>query len=775
MDAVAHILAPDETSQLSGFRAGASLRPRPGLKIVAEADRRIGPYRLEGILGQGGMGAVHAAYDERLDRRVALKRVLAGEDDPERRKRLRREARTAAQLAHPAVVQIFDLVEAEDGDWIVMELVEGRTLARLLETGPVSVELALAYGRQIAEGLAAAHELGIVHRDLKTENVLVLPDDRVKILDFGLAKRLVSGSQADDSLSVAGQVKGTGRAMSPEQARGLPVGPRSDLFSLGVLLYETLTGIRPFSGESFYDSLARIATHQPRPVAEIDPEVPRELSALVDRLLTKAPELRPGSARQVAAELARLADERRLRTREEGGAVAARAPDTVTRLDLPAALPRPGRETSRSFLSPTSGIAALVLALMLAGAAVVVLPRLLPGPGEAVPPDPLASHEEAMRAVRRIDRPENIDRAVEIFQRRLAREPDSAAAHAGLARAYWEKARTASAGGDPMFLEQAEGVAREAVRLDPYLADARVSLGLVHLARKRPEEARQELDRALELEPGNADAHYGLGEVADSLDRPAEAEGHYSRALTLAPATLYSDALGSLYYAQGRYEDAEERFLTSLEIAPDDVHALRNLGALYYARGRVDEAAAMFQKALTIQPNASLYSNLGTILFSRGLYPRAAEAFERALAMDGASHKPVYWINLADAYRQMPGREEEAEKSYRQAIRLLDERIEAAPDDVRLLSRRALVRARAGDRQDAAADLARLRELEAGHNVYSLFRQAVAEELTGERNRALATLEEALRAGLDPAEVRREPDLLELRAEPRFHHLLSEL
>lgn len=740
---------------------------------MAEAGRRIGPYRLEGILGQGGMGAVHAAYDERLDRRVALKRVLAGEDDPERRKRLRREARTAAQLAHPSVVQIFDLLEAEDGDWIVMELVEGRTLARRLATGPVSVELALAYGRQIAEGLAAAHELGIVHRDLKTENVLVLPDDRVKVLDFGLAKRLVSGSQADDSLSVAGQVKGTGRAMSPEQARGLPVGPRSDLFSLGVLLYETLTGIRPFSGESFYDSLARIATHQPKPLAEIVPEVPRELSELVDRLLAKAPELRPGSARQVADELARLADERRLRTREEG--VAARPPDTVTRLDLPAALPRPGRETSRSFLSPTSGIAALVLALMLAGAAVVVLPRVLPGPGEAVPADPLASHEEAMRAVRRIDRPESIDRAVEIFQRRLAQEPDSAAAHAGLARAYWERARTASAGGDPMFLEQAEGVAREAVRLDPYLADARVSLGLVHLARKRPEEARRELERALELDPGNADAHYGLGEVADSLDRPEEAEGHYSRALELAPTPLYSDALGSLYYAQGRYEQAEERFLASLEIAPDDVHALRNLGALYYARGRVDEAAAMFQKALIIQPNASLYSNLGTILFSRGLYPRAAEAFERALAMDGASHKPVYWINLADAYRQMPGREEDAERSYRQAIRLLDEQIEAAPDDVRLLSRRALALARAGDREGAAADVARLRRLDTGHNVYSLFRQAVAEELTGERDPALATLEEALRAGLEPAEVRREPDLLELRADPRFHHLLSEL
>ena len=740
--------------------------------------RRIGPYRLEGVLGRGGMGVVHAAYDERLDRRVALKRVLAADDDPHRRRRLRREARTAAQLTHPAVVQIFDFVEDDDGDWIVMELVDGLSLARVLEDGPLDVERVLDYGRQIAEGLAAAHGLGIVHRDLKTENVLVLPDHRVKILDFGLAKRLVPGPGDDGTLSGTGQVRGTGRTMSPEQARGLTVGPRSDLFSLGVLLYEALTGIRPFRGETFYDSLARVATHQPEPVHQVVSGVPRELSDLVDHLLAKAPELRPSRARDVARDLDRMAQDRRVHSRAGSKPGTPQSEDAVTHgtSDAPRSPMELQETTSRSLL-PTSisGLTALVAALALTALAVVFVPRFLPvSPDNPSLENPLASHEEAMAALRRVDRPESIDRAMELFQRRLAREPDSAAAHAGLARAYWEKARNVSAGGDPMFLDQAEAVAKEAVRLDPYLADARVSLGLVHLLRGRPEDARHELEAALELDPAQADAHYGLAKLADSLGRPADAERRYLRALEIAPTTLYSDALGTLYYTQGRYAEAEERFLASLEAAPDDVHALRNLGALYYAQGRMDEAARMFQQALTIQPKASLYSNLGTLFFSRGLYPRAAEAFENALAMDGASHQPVYWINLADAYRQMPERDDDASRSYRRALQLLDEEIEGAPDDVRLLSRRALARARSGDVPGARADVARLRELPTD-DVYSLLRRAVAEELVGERDRALATLEEALGSGLDLAEVRREPDLLELRADPRFHHLLLEL
>ena len=759
--------------------------------------RRIGPYRLEGVLGRGGMGIVYLAYDERLDRRVALKRVLASNDDSRRRQRLRREARTAAQLTHPAIVQIFDLVEETDGDWIVMERVEGPTLAQVLRAGPLEVDRTLHYGRQIAEGLAAAHTLDIVHRDLKTENVVVLADERVKILDFGLAKRVEppGGARDDSALTSAGQVLGTGRAMSPEQARGRKVGPRSDLFSFGVLLYESLTGISPFRGDSFYDTLARIATHQPTPVAGLVNSVPPELSDLINALLRKAPELRPAGAHEVAEALARLAEERRSQERRLSG-TGGTAPEgsvadmaTLVANETAAA---PERTSGRSFVSLSSPRVAVLLVVLLGLA--FTLSWLLPPPSSESPErppgglgrsaaetadsritDPLALYEEAMGAVRRPDRPESIDRALEIFQRRLAEDPSSAAAHAGLARVYWEKAQSASTGGDPVFLDQAEAVAREAVRLDPYLADGRVSLGLVEHLRGHPDAARRELETALELDPANADAHYGLAKLAESLGRLEQAERRYRRALELQPRTLYSDALGALLYSRGRYSEAEEMFLTSLERAPDDVHALRNLGGLYYAQGRLEEAAVKFQEALKIRPNASLYSNLGTLYFSRGLYARAATAFESALDMEGATHKAIYWINLADAYRQIPGEEEASRTSYRRALQLLDREIETAPEDVRLLSRRALALARAGEAAEARTDLARIRDLGVEDDVYSLFRVAVAAELCGQRDQALAALEEALRSGLARSEVHREPDLLELRADRRFHHLLMDL
>jgi serine/threonine-protein kinase len=258
----------------------------------------LGPYRLESLLGEGGMGTVFVARDERLGRRVAVKRIppLALKD-PTRMRRFQREARTLASLNHPAIVQIFDLVENAEGSWIVMELVEGPTVAELVAEGPLDIARILAVGRQTAEGLAEAHAQGVLHRDLKGENVILRPlahDDaeRTKILDFGLAK-LLEGEPGQPDLSVSGQILGTCRAMSPEQARGLPLDARSDLFSLGVLLYEMTAGEPPFRGETNLDTLRRIVGHPHRPPIAFRPEAPARLSELIDRLLEKSPEHRP--------------------------------------------------------------------------------------------------------------------------------------------------------------------------------------------------------------------------------------------------------------------------------------------------------------------------------------------------------------------------------------------------------------------------------------------------------------------------------------------------
>lgn len=272
----------------------------------------IGHYRVIRPLGTGGMGEVLLAHDDRLRRPVAIKRIRSGAGaDAAQRERLRREARAAAALSHPSVVQIYDIVEEVDGDSIVMEFVEGRTLASHLLEGSLDAGSAWQILLQVADGLGAAHARGLVHRDLKGENVIVAPDGSAKILDFGVAKATDPGA-ADETLTVQDAAVGTFRSMSPEQCEGRPVDARSDLFSLGVLMYEMLTGRTPFLGRTPMHTLANVVGFDPPSVRELNGSVPEDLSALVDELLAKDPEERPSSAGVVADRLERLNDRKQL-------------------------------------------------------------------------------------------------------------------------------------------------------------------------------------------------------------------------------------------------------------------------------------------------------------------------------------------------------------------------------------------------------------------------------------------------------------------------------
>jgi serine/threonine-protein kinase len=310
---------------------------------------KIGPYRIEGRLGAGGMGEVYRAWDERLERWVALKTVRAeAAGSAGARERFRREARSAAALSHAAIVQIYDILDWEEGDAIVMELVDGESLARRLARGRLGVREAVRLGREIAEGLAAAHAKGLIHRDLKPENVMVTPAGHAKILDFGLARRL----DGEGRLTRDSVVVGTFRSMSPEQARGLPLDARSDLFSLGLLLYEMLAGASPFERPSTLETLTRICTLRQPPLRDFDPDVPELLSALVDHLLEKDPARRPRSALEVAESL-------------EGMATPTPRPSFVnaaTWIDLPGergALPEPAPPPPVLPSGLPSGVAAL--------------------------------------------------------------------------------------------------------------------------------------------------------------------------------------------------------------------------------------------------------------------------------------------------------------------------------------------------------------------------------------------------------------------------------
>ncbi len=277
---------------------------------MANPGEWIGAYRLVRRLGAGGMGEVFLGWDQRLQRTVALKRLLPGRETARARERLLREARAVARLNHTHVVQIYDLIEEPAdaaaaseggaGDWLVLEYVDGVRVADLLGDGPLAAGTAVHLAAQVAAGLAAAHERGLIHRDLKSENVLVTRHGQAKILDFGIARFVEPGAAA--SLTAEGAVVGTWRAMSPEQAESAGVDARSDLFSFGVLLYEMLAGRPPFSGDSPLALVRSITSEPPPPLAV--PGLPEPLLRLVARLLEKDPAARPEGAAEVVRELA---------------------------------------------------------------------------------------------------------------------------------------------------------------------------------------------------------------------------------------------------------------------------------------------------------------------------------------------------------------------------------------------------------------------------------------------------------------------------------------
>src|SRR5262245_7075472 len=247
--------------------------------------QRIGAYQIIDQIGRGGMGEVYLAQDSRLVRKVALKLLpsqFAG--DKRRVLRFEQEARTISTLNHPNIVTIFEAGQVEDIYFIATEYIDGRTLrAELKEQGRLSVRDALRIALQIADALSTAHEVGIVHRDINPENVMARRDGIVKLLDFGLAK-VAEGMQPDPDtgvappsnsyLSEAGVVFGTIKYMSPEQARGQAVDARTDVFSLGVMLYEMLTGRQPFAGEAIVDQIAMLLTTEPVPLTQLAPGSP---------------------------------------------------------------------------------------------------------------------------------------------------------------------------------------------------------------------------------------------------------------------------------------------------------------------------------------------------------------------------------------------------------------------------------------------------------------------------------------------------------------------
>src|SRR5262245_1914257 len=286
---------------------------------------RLGPYEIIGLVGAGGMGEVYRARDPRLGRNVAIKILPAAfSTDSDRLWRFEREARAVASLNHPNICTIHDIGEHEGHRYLVMELLEGLTLSSTLEIGPLPGNQLLDLAIQIADALDAAHGAGIIHRDLKPANIFVTKRGEAKLLDFGLAKLTEdtvggvneTGLDVDpaDAPTLAGRrgettvgtLLGTAAYMSPEQARGEPAEAQSDLFSFGVVLYEMATGKAAFTGKTMAVLFDGILNKDPRPIAEINPQIAPELTQVVSKALEKEKDLRYRTAADIRADLKRL-------------------------------------------------------------------------------------------------------------------------------------------------------------------------------------------------------------------------------------------------------------------------------------------------------------------------------------------------------------------------------------------------------------------------------------------------------------------------------------
>jgi len=501
---------------------------------------RIGKYEIVGKLGQGAMGEVFRAQDPVLNRQVAIKRISAGLDADENvRKRFQREARSVAQLSHPNIITVYELGEDGDQLFMAMELLDGIDLKQALAQRRLSLDEKVDVIDQMLQGLAFAHAHGIVHRDLKPANVHLLPapKDRVKvkIMDFGLAK--VSGSD----MTSTGTVMGTPHYMSPEQVRGHKADARSDIFAVGCVFYELLTGRKPFDAESMHAVLFKVIQEDPPPLAEVAPEVPAALAQVVERALVKDPAERFPDANDM------LTTMRQARQAIAAGLGDERSPGperpSVLRPGLPPANRPSGRagasqsarstSASRSALPAPRSHAGLYLGLGLALGLVALVTAtwavrsflLAPAPQ----PAPSSQVQSLAQAV--------IDTQVEVARRRLdAGEFEDAAKQAeralkldpqsGVARRVLEQARSAqqttdkalaslrAAGSSGPALAAAAFELMRAWPANPEAEKAALAAGAAF--RSQAEEAqRLARDARRSTEQARADRSAGFGEAAE--------------------------------------------------------------------------------------------------------------------------------------------------------------------------------------------------------------------------------------------------------------------
>jgi serine/threonine-protein kinase len=723
----------------------------PGLLNTGDilADR----YKIVALLGSGGMGDVYEVEDKELSGHIALKVVHPQiAFDHSVLERFRREVLLARQVTHPNVCRVFDIgYHKQQGSEIIfltMELVRGETLAaRLKRDGRIESREALAIAIQLCQALGAAHQAGVLHRDLKCGNVILIGSGdavRAVVTDFGIARWTRSTQDSAGMVTTQGAIFGTPAYMSPEQLQGKELTIASDIYSLGLVLYEMVTGARPFQGKSSWTEALKRLTDDPVAPDMIVPDLSPLWSQAIVRCLRRDPAERSSSAQEICDTL------------QHGG-------------------------KSRSWRVRSSPIMALCLVVILAGN-IAAIPstrgslrslvfRVMPARHTretAVPDEPFALRTQAQMYLERWDVPGNPDRAITMLNRALELDHDYAPAYASLTFAYFEKD---SLNPDPQWGRQAMQSAARAVQLNEYLVDSHLAAGVAAMMAGRSEEAEREFRRGADLEPKNSKPHRWLGILFIRTASNQQAEAELMRALALNAEDWRARLnLGLLYYKIARYPEAADAFQAVSRLTSDNLIVLKNLASAYHMMDRYEDAASALQRSLEIKPAATTYNNLGTLRFFQGQYDDAVPAFEKAVNM--ASSNYLYWGNLGDAYRWAPGQAAKANPAYQNAIRLARDEIATHPQDLDLQTNLALYLAKSGNKQEA---LARIQAVERAPKKPAsvLFNSTVAYELCGERNQALSVLAAALKAGYGLKEIRNEPELVALRADTRYQYLLG--
>jgi serine/threonine-protein kinase len=785
--------------------------------------RTLGHYTILQQLGAGGMGEVYLAHDEQLDRDVALKLLPARSfGDDAARARLLREARAAAALNHPHICTIHEVGEADGQAYIAMELVAGRSLADSLPRGGLPLERLLRYGVQITDALAHAHERQIVHRDLKCSNVVITPEGRTKVLDFGLAKKLSSYESPEATtewqgpLTQPGSFVGTLAYMAPEQLRGQPADARSDIWALGAVLYEMAAGQRPFRGQTGFELSSAILNQAPEPLPE---RVPVELKAIVERCLAKEPGRRYQRAGEVRAALEAVA----------GGSAATSAGwryrpvrqrwllPAATLLVLAAALLGLNAGRVRELLLGTR-------APTIESLAVLPLENLSHNPDQEYFADGMTealitelSKISALKVISRTsvmrykdsDQPmPQIARALRVdgvVEGSVAREGEQVRItvqliHGPSDRHVWAESYQRELRGIlALQAEVAQAIASEIrVAITPVeqtrLASTRpvdpaayelYVLGRHHWNQRTIhgfEQAVEALRKAVERDPGYAPAYAAL---ANSYIMLGEQGGlSQTETRSLAEAAIRSalevddgaaEAHASLGWWKFHYEwnwaQAEQAFQRAIELNPGDALARSLYGRSLGFLGRFDEAVRELQRATELDPlSIPVNAYLGQVHLFAGRYDAAAEQFRRTSELSPGH--PLIRHNLGELYLAR-GQFEDAIPELERAAEL-SAQLSGVPSS-HYLAILGCAYARANRRTEALEILDELDRRER-RSLVSTFDMAALHTALGENEQALTWLERGYdRRDAWLAEIKAWPWFDSLRDEPRFQELLRRM